>query len=142
MTIEPVDELAARLNELRPTATVAVSQRAATNDREALDLLVAELSFQAIGEGWRELSKVEATALLTRVLGMNLAYNVSEMEPEQAAGFAREYLELAGTAKYFTNGTFSDTGWGGHKVAPGTFDTGVAWVSANCVGVLWVEDED
>lgn len=142
MTAEPEHKLGARLKELRPEATFAVSGRSASNPRDALDQFVASLGFQAIGAGWRELDKNEATALLRRVLELNLAYKDYEMEPEQAALVAREYMELSGAAKYFTNGTFSDNGWSGHKVAPGTFETGVAWVGADRIGILWVEDED
>lgn len=142
MTIEPSDKLAARLKELRPSATVAVFERCATNPRDALDEFVASLGFRAIGNGWRELDKDEAIALLRRVLQLNLAYDVSEMEPEQADLVAQDSLEMAGAAKYFTNGAFSGSGWAGHKVAPGTFDTGVAWVGSERIGILWVEDED
>jgi len=142
MTIEPADKLAARLKELRPSATVAVSERSAANPRDALDEFVVSLGFRAIGNGWRELGKDEAIALLRRVLELNLAYDVSEMESEEAAAVVQEYLEMAEAAEYYTNGAFNGTGWGGHKVAPGTFDTGVAWVGTKRIGILWVEDED
>ena len=142
MTIEPGDALAARLNELRPSATIAVSRSRASNPRETLDMFVASLGFQAIGDGWRQLNKGEATALLRRVLEHDLAYGVAEMEPEQAIALADDCLDTAGVAEYFTNGAFTNGGWAGHKVAPGTFDTGVAWVGAESVGILWVQDED
>lgn len=142
MTIESVNQLAARLSELRPTATIAVSRRYATNPREALDVLAASLGFRAIGARWRQLTKDEAADLLRRVLEHDLAYNGAEMEPEEAMALADECLEIAGAADYFTNGAFTSTGWAGHKVAPGTFDTGIAWTGAECVGILWVRDED
>lgn len=64
------------------------------------------------------------------------------METEQAVALARQCLEFTGMAEYFTNGSFFNDGWGGHKVAPGTCDTGVAWVGDDSVGIVWVEDED
>jgi hypothetical protein len=143
MTIEPVDALAARLKELRPSAKIAASKRRATNPREALDMFVESLGFRTIGMCWRQLDKDEANALLKRVLERDMAYyDGAEMESEQAAALAEECLDLAGAADYFTNGSFSKNGWSGHKVAPGTFETGVAWVAAERVGILWVQDED
>jgi hypothetical protein len=142
VTIDPLNTLAARLNELRPSATIAVSRRCVPDPREALDIFAASLGFQAIGNGWRQLNKNEAAALLRRVLERDLAYGAAEMEPEQAIALAHECLDLAGVADYFTNGAFTNGGWAGHKVAPATFDTGIAWVGAERVGILWVQDED
>jgi hypothetical protein len=142
MDAEMVEALVTRLNELRPSATIAVCERGATNPREALDLLVETLGFRTIGKNWRQIDKDQATALLTRVLEFDLAYDTAEMESDQALVLAHECLEAAGAVEYFTNGAFSENGWGGHKVAPGTFDTGVAWVGAERVGILWVQDED
>lgn len=142
MTIESVDAVAARLKDLRPSATIAASWRRGTNSREALDMFVESLGFRAIGKGWRQLNEDEASALLRRVLEHDLAYDTAEMESEQAAALAEECLDLAGAADYFTNGEFTTNGWAGHTVAPGTFETGVAWVGADRVGILWVQDED
>jgi hypothetical protein len=64
MTIEPVDALAAPLNKLRPLATIAISRRSASSPREALDVFVASLGLQAIGEGWRQLNKHEAKGFI------------------------------------------------------------------------------
>jgi hypothetical protein len=142
MGIESVKALAARLEELRPSATVAACWRAATDPHKALDALVESLGFRAIGKNWRRIDKEQATVLLRRVLERDLAYGAPEMEAEQAEALADAYLGIPGGAEYFTNGAFSESGWVGHKVAPGTFETGVAWVGGECVGILWVQDED
>jgi hypothetical protein len=142
MELELVKALAARLEKLRPSATVAVCQRTAINLHEALDVLVESLGFRTIGKHWRRIDKEHATALLRRVLERNLAYGPAEMEAAQAMSLVDAYLSIPGPAEYFTNGTFSASGWAGHGVAPATFETGVAWVGDEHVGILWVQDED
>lgn len=142
MGIELVDLLVTQLHRLRPSATLAVCQRPACGPRESLDLVAVSLGFRAIGERWRQIDKVQAAALVSRILARDLAYDTAGMEPWVAEALAGECLLVAGEANFFTNGEFSENGWGGHKVAPATFETGVAWVSAGSVGVLWVQDED
>jgi hypothetical protein len=143
MQCEVIGAIAKDLEGTHVSVTVAMHPRAAVDIIESLDIFVGSLGFRGIGKSWRRIDRVHAFNLLTRVLEFNLAYgSCLEMEHQQAEAVANRYLSLLPDAEYFTNGAFTENGWAGHQVAPGTFETGVVCVDIDNVSVLWVEDED
>lgn len=133
------------LVEERPSATVAFLARAQADAAAELDRLARSVGFRGLGERWREINRDDAVRLLVRILRFNLAYRRSEeMTERRARDLAVHFVGSFTTpARWFTNGTFTPAGWSGWgKVGNTTFDAGVAALSDDLVGMLWVEDED
>lgn len=143
MSDDSFDQLKLRVEELRPSSIIDVAPRRSADPRESVDLFVTSLGFTGIGEGWKPLSQDEAASLLFRVLERNQAFSNSfEMEAEDATSLVVDFMKCAGPADFFTNGSFEEFGWGGHRVTGATCETGVIWVNKKTVGWLWVCDED
>jgi hypothetical protein len=104
--------------------------------------------------GLRAVDRTTAAAISRTVLHRDLAYGSPMMSVEDAERLARQFLDVFGEdAHFLTNGTFelSADATTGLKLAElrswttvtgATFDTGVACVSKDFVGILWVQDED
>jgi hypothetical protein len=139
-----VNEFTKLLSEERPSATVAFLSRAGADATAELDRVAQSVGFRGLGERWHEITREEASRLLTRVLRFDLAYSSEAMTETRADDFAARFVNRFSTpARWFTNGTFTPTGWGGWgRVGNATFETGVAALSDELVGILWVEDED
>jgi hypothetical protein len=96
-------------------------------------------------EAWTSLSAPEALEAATRVLHSDLVYDLPVMKRDLAEELARRLIECFGDgAAFVTNGTFAldRTGGGWSPLTDAAFDSGVIGVSAERVGMLWVEDED
>lgn len=93
-------------------------------------------------EEWTLMNAEEASAVATRVLHADLAYDVPLMTHAQARALAHRFLASFGDGALFvTNGDLTRGGrW--FPLTDATFDTGVIGISARRVGLLWVEDED
>jgi hypothetical protein len=139
------EEFTNLLDEERPSATVAFLSRASPDVTGELDRIAQSVGFHGLGNRWHELTREEAMQLLIRALQFDLAYSSGEeMTQARAENFATQFINRFSTpGRWFTNGTFTPTGWSGWgKVGNATFETGVAALSDELVGILWVEDED
>jgi hypothetical protein len=104
--------------------------------------------------GLQAVDRTVAAAILRTILHHDLAYGSPMMSIEEADRLARRFLDEFGEdARFLTNGTFelsADAASGLNlavlgswlPVTSATFDTGVACVSKDFVGILWVQDED
>jgi hypothetical protein len=93
---------------------------------------------------WTTLDSRQALTVATRVLFADFAHDSPVMPVHLAARLARTFIDVLGPgATFLTNGTLALTharGW--TPLTGAAFDTGLVGVSADRVGLLWVEDAD
>lgn len=105
----------------------------------AVDTLASELALRRIGEGWREIDRESARALLTETFAEDLAYGTPLLPRAEAIALAEAFDGLFGAStRCFCNR--SGAGW--TPLTDATFDTGIALVDAERVGVVCVNAED
>jgi hypothetical protein len=155
---DPIDGVIDEIITARPCGIVSCAI-AARDDTARLDP-DDELNALARGvgieylSGLRTVDRTTAAAILRTVLHHDLAYGSPMMSIEEAERLASRFLDEFGEdAHFLTNGTIelsADAASGLNlavlgswtPVTSATFDTGVACVSKDFVGILWVQDED
>jgi len=142
------------VDEIKSKRTGGVVHCGYLADSWGLAAVASAFSLSPDTSKYRQIAKIEALQILTRVLHKDMAYD-SEIMPEHTArelgvsflqGFEDE------SAAFFTNIDYSRAGqqlnldvWCGpswNPVTNATFDAGVIAISANRSACLWVEDED
>ena len=91
---------------------------------------------------YRSIESIEASAIATRILCADLAYNSKIMCVSRAGDLWRQFMALfdGQDVEFASNtGTVPDS-W--TPATQATFDMGVLVMGANKTGCLWVEDED
>ncbi|HEX4458491.1 MAG TPA: hypothetical protein VIA18_11005 [Polyangia bacterium] len=100
-------------------------------------------------EGWREIAREEAQALVVHWMRFDLAYEHEareSTEPQASAAAAAFFDRFGDGAQLFTNGGESDgeprapTSWTSRTRH--TFDLGVVAADAQTIGLVWFADED
>ena len=99
------------------------------------------------GAIYRTIGSVEANAIATHLLHVDLAYGSEMMSVSDAAELWRQFMALfAGqNAGLFTNVEAGFDSWATYSFAPATaatFNMGILVVGTTTAGCLWVEDED
>lgn len=138
------------LEKREGTVYFEVGEVANPSQPQAIDLLdayVERSGFQRIGSTWREIDPASARKIITRILHKELAYDYEVMPLHDAQVLADSVIgTLTPSARFFTNGTYAEeeeskeVTW--HSITKATFDTGVAFIDALLIGLLWIEDED
>ena len=127
-------------------------ETASTTGRPPLDEFVERHGFKGIGGNWHEVSRQFAEGTLVWILGRDLAYGASIMNPRRAEGLAREFLAFFDDhARFFTNYAVREdekavmdrrASYAWAPLTEATFDAGIVVVDARLMGMLWVADED
>jgi hypothetical protein len=153
-------ELAAEIEESRgetlPFLIWSGSLPAASDERQAVNLLVREPWWRFTGEAFNpegELDEIDegwAIELLTWLIGNTMAYDVELIPVTQAAQFAARFVALLPSERrWFTNGDRAAPGdfwyprpspW--NPLTAHTFDTGVVAAAEERAWIAWFTDED
>lgn len=143
-----LDELRRDVAEHRSAGRVHVEFRRlnapSASARAVATAFVEELAMRP-PHAWTELDPQGALEVVTRVLHVDLAYDIPVMTLDLAQGLARRFLACCGEGAVFvTNGSLAQSSNGGEwsPLTGATFDTGVVAVSSRRASLLWVEDED
>ena len=120
----------------------------------AVNAFVQQCGFKPLADGWQAIDAAGARRILVNILHRDMAYSIERMPPEDAARIADAVLHdaVAVPARFYTNGsydkqpeTLSDRvtcGPSWNPITDATFDSGVVFVTACKIGLLWIEDED
>ena len=117
--------------------------------RPALDALVAQLGFRPLGEHWREIDPKIAASLGAAVLSQALAFEHQILPAEVAVELADRFFRLfTEPRRCFTNA--AEAAWPLERglaaawdpITARTYDTGVALVSSDQIGLLWAQEDD
>ncbi|HEV7301726.1 MAG TPA: hypothetical protein VGN72_20485 [Tepidisphaeraceae bacterium] len=109
------------------------------------DGMLALVNLPLLGLHWRESSRDHATDIITTVLHEDLETERSSVPRNVAAALTDRVLSLFNDAIFLTNvKPTADLTQSPHKWASGRIDAeldaGVAIVSSELVGIVWVED--
>jgi hypothetical protein len=113
---------------------------------EILDLFVSQMGYVGLGDRWKEIDQAAAKKILAFVLTKDLAYSSKIMALEEAEKISTKMFNFfQNPCKFFTNAVFANnysalSAW--DSLTNATFDTGIIFVSATLIGMLWVKDED
>ena len=113
---------------------------------EILDLFVSKMGYVGLGDRWKEIHQAAAKKILTFVLTKDLAYSSKIMTVEEAEKISTKMFNFfQNPCKFFTNAVFANnystlSAW--DSLTNATFDTGIIFVNATLIGMLWVKDED
>nr|WP_322715141.1 hypothetical protein [Nostoc sp. ChiSLP03a]MDZ8216456.1 hypothetical protein [Nostoc sp. ChiSLP03a] len=111
-----------------------------------LDLFVSQMGHIGLGGHWKEIYQAAAQKILALVLTKDLAYSSKIMAIEEAEKISTKMFNFfQNPCKFFTNAVFANnysalSAW--DSLTDATFDTGIIFVSATLIGILWVKDED
>ena len=116
----------------RPSATTLV-------DRAAV-----ELDLCPLGSAWLSVGPPEAERVFRRLLEQDMAYDSKVLAPEPALALARRFFEpFSSGPACLSSATWTERrvdGWS--PVGTATFETALAVVSPEGVGLFYVGDED
>ena len=110
------------------------------------DKYVASLAFNPIGGAWREISAAEALKILTSMLSVSMAYNISLLGSTLAKQVATRLISQfqSDSTHYLTNTQLQTQGnalsW--TPVTESTFDSAVVIYNREYIGIICIEDED
>lgn len=110
------------------------------------DTYIASYHFYPIGKSWREVPTHEAVEILTRMLSMSMAYNVTLLSKTMAKQIATQLVNQfdSGSAHYLINTQLEEqsTSMSWMPVADATFDSAVVLYDSKYIGMICMEDED
>jgi len=118
----------------------------AAEARQVADGMVALVNLPQLGPHWHETDRMRAAAILMAVLHWDLErFTPLVPVPEAAALAGKVFGSFPDDAIYLTSvRPHSDTSLSPHRWANGSdleeLDAGIAIVSADLVGLVWVED--
>ncbi|MBD2254255.1 hypothetical protein [Nostoc parmelioides] len=123
-----------------------LSLKKAEDLTEILDLFVSQMGYVGLDVHWKEIHQAAAEKILAFVLTKDLAYSSKIMAIEEAEKISTKMFNFfPNPCKFFTNAVFANnysalSAW--DSLTDATFDTGIIFVSATLIGMLWVKDED
>jgi hypothetical protein len=91
---------------------------------------------------YRSVERVEADAIATHILEIDLAYGLRIMTPPRAMELWQGFMDAfeGQEVSFATNVWTGMKSW--NRATEATFDMGVLVIGPNAGGCLWVEDED
>lgn len=147
-------ELSELIRRARAVGSVTVRAEPAVAGcapRDAADALVARAGFRPLGPRWIEVDGETARQSLERLLEREIASDRAVMAASEASRLAARFVELAATATFLTNGSWSagavSTGAGARlgpfwsPVTQAGMDGGVIAATAARVAMVWVQDD-